>query len=179
MIGENQTGPPIPSRYAPHKTELLCKQSLNHLLVDQCISRHIQRLPGSHRRNDVTWKRSRNQFLQQAKFNTKSSKESELVGADQALSSILHTGYFIEAQGYSVKQNLLFQDNQSTMHLKNSGSLSSSKRTKHVKCCYFFSNKIADGNLKVLYCPTEIMWADVLTKPKQGGPFRHDRSHLI
>ena len=23
------------------------------------------------------------------------------------------------------------------------------------------------------------MWADVLTKPKQGGPFRLDRSHLM
>ena len=30
-----------------------------------------------------------------------------------------------------------------------------------------------------MYCPTEIMWADVLTKPKLGAPFRLDRSHLM
>ncbi len=24
-----------------------------------------------------------------------------------------------------------------------------------------------------------MMWADVLTKPKQGGPFRLNRSHLM
>jgi hypothetical protein len=41
---------------------------------------------------------------------------------------------FIEAQGYSVEQNLLFQDNQSTMHLKVNGSFFSSKCTKHIKC---------------------------------------------
>jgi hypothetical protein len=52
------------------------------------------------------------------KNNTESSTESKLVGANQALSSILHTQHFIEAQGYSVKQNLIFQDNQSTMHLE-------------------------------------------------------------
>jgi hypothetical protein len=73
-------------------------------------------------------------FSNKQKINTKSSTESGLVGANQALSSILHTQHFIEAQGYSVKQNLLFQDNQSTMHLEVNGSLSSSKRTKHIKC---------------------------------------------
>jgi hypothetical protein len=114
------------------------------------------------------------------KINTKSFTESELVGADQALSSILHTQYFINTQGYSVKQNLLFQDNQSTMRLEFNGSLSSSKCTKHIKCHYFFiCNKIAIGDLKVLNCPTEIMGANVLTKPKQGGPFHLDRSHLM
>jgi hypothetical protein len=119
-------------------------------------------------------------FSNKQKINTKSSTKSELVSADQALSSILHTQYFIEAQGYSVKQNLLFQDNQSTMHLEVNRSLSSSKCTKHIKCCYFFiCNKIAYGDLEVLHCPTEIMWANVLTKPKQGGPFRLDRSHLM
>ncbi len=66
------------------------------------------------------------------------------------------------------------------MRLKVNGSFSSSKCTKHIHCRYFFIlDKIADGDLEVLYCPTEIMWADVLTKPKQGGPFCLDRSHLM
>jgi hypothetical protein len=66
------------------------------------------------------------------------------------------------------------------MCLKVNRSFSSSKHTKHIRCCYLFiHDKIADGNLEVLYCPTEIMWANVLTKPKQGGPFHLDRSHLM
>jgi hypothetical protein len=66
-------------------------------------------------------------FSNKHKLNTKKSSKSELVSADQALSSILHTRYFIKAQGYSVEQNILFQDNQSTMQLEVNGSFSSSK----------------------------------------------------
>ncbi len=40
-------------------------------------------------------------FSKKQKINNKSSTESELVDADQAFSSILHTQYFIKAQGYS------------------------------------------------------------------------------
>ncbi len=119
-------------------------------------------------------------FSNKLKVNTKSSTESELAGADQALSSILHTRYFTKAQGYSIEQNLLFQDNQSTMHLEDNGSFSSSKQTKHIECRYFFIwDKLENGNLEVIYCPTKIMWADVLAKPKQGGPFCLDRSILM
>ncbi len=66
-------------------------------------------------------------FSNKHRINSKSSTKSELIGADQALSSILHTRYFIEAQGYSDEQNILFQDNQSTMQLEVNGSFLSSK----------------------------------------------------
>jgi hypothetical protein len=78
-------------------------------------------------------------FSNKLKIASKSSTESQLVGADQALSSIHHTCYFIEAQRYSVEQNILFQDNHSTMHLEVNGSFSRSKQTKHIKCRYFLS----------------------------------------
>jgi hypothetical protein len=119
-------------------------------------------------------------FSNQLKVNTKSSTESELIGANQALSSILHTHCFIKAQGYSIEQNILFQDNQLTMHLEVNGSFSSSKHTKHIKCRFFFiQDKLDDGNLEVIYCPTKIMWADVLTKPRQGEQFCLNRSILM
>jgi hypothetical protein len=66
-------------------------------------------------------------FSNKLKIATKSSTKSKLVGADQALSAIFHTHYFIETQRYSVKQNILFQDNQSTMHFKVNGSFSGLK----------------------------------------------------
>jgi hypothetical protein len=78
-------------------------------------------------------------FSDKLKIATKSSTKSKLMGAYQALSFILHTGYFIEAQGYSIKQNILFQDNQSTMCLEVNDSFSSSKQTKHIKSRYFLS----------------------------------------
>ena len=67
-----------------------------------------------------------------------------------------------------------------TMQLEVNGAFSSSKRTKHIKARYFFiKDKIASGKVSVEYSPTEMMWADVLNKPKSGRPFRLDRSYLM
>ena len=49
------------------------------------------------------------------KINTKSSTESELVALDSALPKILWCLYFVELQGYSIDENVVFQDNLSTM----------------------------------------------------------------
>jgi hypothetical protein len=119
-------------------------------------------------------------FSNKLKINAKSSTKSELIGTNKALFSILHTRYFIEAQGYSIKQNILFRNILLAMYLEVNGLFSSSKCTKHIKWRYFFiHDKINNGNLKVIYCPTEIMWADILTKPKQGRPFHLNHSILM
>jgi len=52
------------------------------------------------------------------KLNTRSSTESELVGADGASTMILWTKLFMEAQGYKLRSNVLYQDNQSAMLLE-------------------------------------------------------------
>jgi hypothetical protein len=54
-------------------------------------------------------------FSRKQKLNVRSSCEGELVGVDDALPLILWARYFIEAQGYTVEQNILFQDNKSTI----------------------------------------------------------------
>ena len=51
------------------------------------------------------------------KLNTRSSTEGELVGADDAAQMILWTMHFMEAQDYEVKDNILYQDNKSTIKL--------------------------------------------------------------
>ena len=75
---------------------------------------------------------------------------------------------------------MIYQDNQSTMRLETNGLMSSGKNTKHIWRKYFFIKDCIDsGDLEVKYCPTEDMWVDVLTKPKQGAPFNKDRSKLM
>ena len=70
------------------------------------------------------------------------------------------------------KENILFQDNKSTILLENNGKLSSSKQTRAVDIHYFFlTNQIKKGNLTVEYCPTKQMIADYITKPLQGELF--------
>jgi hypothetical protein len=53
--------------------------------------------------------------LTKQKLNTRSTKESEIVGADNFMPAICWTQYFMEAQGYQVQDNVLFQDNKSAL----------------------------------------------------------------
>ena len=53
--------------------------------------------------------------LQKQKLTAKSSVEAELIVAYDLANSILWTKYFLEEQGYSAKNTILFQDNKSTM----------------------------------------------------------------
>jgi hypothetical protein len=43
----------------------------------------------------------------------------------------------MKAQGYDVKDSVLFQDNKSSILLEKNGEASSSKRTKHINIRYF------------------------------------------
>jgi hypothetical protein len=119
-------------------------------------------------------------FSRKQKLNVRSSCEGELVGVDDAMAWILWCKYFIEAQGYTVEQNVLYQDNKSTILLATNGRWSSSKRTKHIKSRYFFVKDCVDrGELTVEHMPTDKMWADINTKPLQGKGFRVMRAQLM
>jgi hypothetical protein len=51
--------------------------------------------------------------------------------------------------------------------------VSSSKQTKHIKAKYFLiKDYYNSGEIDLCYCPTDVMPADVLTKPLQGQKFR-------
>ena len=94
--------------------------------------------------------------------------------------SILWTRYFLKAQGYHVSDNIIFQDNKSTMLLERNGKASSSKRTKHINVRYFFiTDRISKGEVRVEWCPTKDMVADFLTKPLQGSVFRRFRDLIM
>ena len=114
------------------------------------------------------------------KLNTKSSTESELVGADDLSNHILWTNYFLEAQGYNVKETVLYQDNKSTMLLLNNGKGSSTKHTRHLNIRYFFlADRIANKELRIEYCPTDDMLADYFSKPLQGMKFKKFRKEIM
>ena len=111
------------------------------------------------------------------KLNTHSSTEAELVGLNDAMSLILWTRRFMEAQGYMIHDNVILQDNQSTMLLACNGQQSSGKATRHIDVRYYFIKDQIDQKLMRLeICPTDLMVADVLTKPLQGTQFRHLRA---
>ena len=51
------------------------------------------------------------------------------MGVNDMMSLILWTRYFLNYQGYEVNDNIVFQDNKSTMLLERNGKTSSGKRT--------------------------------------------------
>ena len=115
-----------------------------------------------------------------AKCNTRSSTVSELVAVDEMLAQILWTRLFMKAQGIEVTDNILYQDNKSAILLEKNGRLSSSKRTKHIEVRYYYvADRIANGDLTVVWCPTDQMIADFLTKPLQGRMFLKFRDKLM
>jgi hypothetical protein len=85
------------------------------------------------------------------KLNTRSSTESELVAVDDKMPAVLWTRLFLEAQGYEVNENIIFQDNWSAILLQRNGKASSSKQTKHLNIRYFFvTDRIKKGNTSLL-----------------------------
>ncbi|KAG7373061.1 reverse transcriptase RNA-dependent DNA polymerase [Nitzschia inconspicua] len=107
------------------------------------------------------------------KINTRNSTEAELLRVNDAMSIILWTRHFLEAQGYTMKENVIYQDNESAILLEKNGRQSSTKRTRHLEVRYFFvTDNVHRGKLSIEYCPTGDMIADYFTKPLQGSQFR-------
>ena len=57
-------------------------------------------------------------------INTKSLTEAEMVGIDDGMLLVIWTWNFILVQGYKIKGNVVFQDNQSAMLLEKNGRAS-------------------------------------------------------
>jgi hypothetical protein len=114
------------------------------------------------------------------KLNTRSSTETEIVAVDQFMPQILRTRLFMEAQGYGVTENIIYQDNQAAILLEKNGKASSGKRTKHINMRFFFvTDRVAKRDVSVRWCPTGDMTGDFLTKPTQGALFRRFRDLIM
>jgi hypothetical protein len=106
------------------------------------------------------------------KPNTRSSAETDIVGVDDCMPSVLQTRQFVEAQGHGIQENTVCQDNQSAILMEKNSKASSSKRTKHANiCCCFVTDRIRKKDLTVEWCPTGDMIGDFMTKANQGALF--------
>jgi hypothetical protein len=87
---------------------------------------------------------------------------------------------FLMEEGYHVDENILFQDNRSTIMLEKNDRILSIMRTKHINVRYYFvTDRIAKRELKVQWCPTDEMIAVYMTKPLQGKPFKRFRDLIM
>ena len=68
----------------------------------------------------------------------------------------------------------------SSIILENNGKSSSSKRTKHINIRYLYINdRVAKGEVSIVWCPTGDMIADYMTKPLQGAMLRRFRDQIM
>mmetsp|Transcript_73676 Transcript_73676/g.213428 ORF Transcript_73676/g.213428 Transcript_73676/m.213428 type:complete len:334 (-) Transcript_73676:1990-2991(-) len=114
------------------------------------------------------------------KINTRSSTKAELVAMDDVAAKVLWTKLFLEAQGFPLEANIVYQDNTSSMKLEQNGKASSGKRTRHFNIKYFYiTDLIQRGELEIEYCPTDEMIADYMTKPLTGAKFIYFRNKIM
>ena len=112
------------------------------------------------------------------KIHTHSSTEAVLVAINDPMALVLWCRLFIMGQGFDVHDNIVYQDNQSTMLLGNNGCHSSGKKTRHIEIRYYFiTDHVKHKNIRLEYCPTEAM-IRFFTKPLQGSQFRKFRDFI-
>ena len=110
---------------------------------------------------------------------SKSSTETELIGTSDFLSLVIQVRDFLLEQGYNIQPAIIQQDNKSTITMIEHGR-PTSDRTRHIHVRFFFIKDRADSKeVRIVYCPTGDMVADILTKPLQGYLFVKHRAELM
>jgi ribonuclease HI len=104
------------------------------------------------------------------KIVTLSSTEAELVAVHEAMQRGLWIRELLLEIGIKCGPVQLFQDNESTIHLIKNGAVQ--YKSKHINVRYFSIKEQIDNNIvQVSYLPTDLMKADILTKPLFGAKF--------
>lgn len=104
---------------------------------------------------------------------TTSTCEAEYVACAALAKEALWTGSLMAELTGSFKAITMFMDNQAAITLATEESAGVSVKTKHINIAIkFVTDYVARGDLRVRYCPTEEMLADVLTKPLAKPAFQ-------
>ncbi|XP_055920903.1 uncharacterized protein LOC129952370 [Eupeodes corollae] len=96
-----------------------------------------------------------------------SSNEAELVDLAEATQELIWLRTLFEDLQVDLDDVTIYEDNQSCLKLLDSEKIN--PRTKHIDVKYYFLRDIKESKeVKFIYCPTEEMVADILTKPLQN-----------
>ena len=109
---------------------------------------------------------------------TKSSTEAEFVCLSDCLNMLIHVREKLEHMGYPQGTSIVHQDNMSTMALAKAGR-PMHKRSRHISIRHFWvTEQTKRGAIKIIHCPTEMMIANMLTKPLQGSQFHREKAMM-
>uniref|UniRef100_A0A5S6Q3I8 Reverse transcriptase Ty1/copia-type domain-containing protein n=1 Tax=Trichuris muris TaxID=70415 RepID=A0A5S6Q3I8_TRIMR len=107
-----------------------------------------------------------------------SSTEAEYLAVSHACRELLWLRQLLKDLGIAVKDpTIIHEDNQACIKMVNSERYGA--RTKHVDVCHHHVRDLrAQGTIKLQYCPSDKMRADILTKPLCKDKFSRF-AHLI
>jgi hypothetical protein len=95
---------------------------------------------------------------------------------DRTLARRVHA----KGQGFTIQDNVCFQDNESAIRLGVNGRASASRRSRHMDIRFFYMKDLCDKKLVTIkYCPTDEMEGDFFTKPIQGKKFHKFRRRIM
>jgi hypothetical protein len=113
-------------------------------------------------------------------MNVQSSTEGDLVAVDDAATMILWTKLFLEAQGYNVDKNIVYQDYKSAILLETKGKKISGKCTRALKIRYFFiTDQVKKGNAHRLSTAEPTTWLEIFFRPLQGEKFQRFQNDIL
>ena len=106
----------------------------------------------------------------------RSSTEAEIVGVNEVTSEILWARDVLVELGFPQHEVIIAEDNNSCITMMQTEPRNFQTNSRHVRVKWaFFRQEHEKGILRLVYCPTETMRADLLTKPLRGKVFRdHD-----
>ena len=106
------------------------------------------------------------------KMNSQSSTETEVIGNSEYLPYNIWFENFMEAQGYPLSSNIIWQDNEDAERMAKNGKMSCSRKSRHIAIKFFWiHDRVKQGQIEVKHCPTDVMLADFFTKALQGKRF--------
>ena len=120
----------------------------------------------------VSWSSKKQEIV------TLSTAEAEYVAATHAAKEAIWLRRLIGEVFHSLpNRTTLYSDSQSAIALTRDGSYHA--RTKHIDIRYHFIHFVVqDGTIKLVYCPTDDMTADTLTKALPSAKAKHFAASL-
>ena len=119
-------------------------------------------------------------FSRKQKCAALSSSEAEYIAASEATKETIRLRRLLrQLPGYHLPDGptIIQEDNQGCLAMANATSLS--KRTKHIDVRYHYVNDmVREGEVILEYSATEVMLADMMTKPIPQDKHQKHRSHL-
>ena len=102
-----------------------------------------------------------------------SSTEAEIVAQANCLKFVLWLKKLLECLGFPDQKNItVFQDNEAAISMAIQGK-GNFRNTKHIQTRYFFMHQhVKNNNIRLLFQETEMMIADIFTKPLHGWLLR-------